>query len=162
MTVYEREILNDLGRWYVERVKDAIMNKPIRRKSVANPDSFEATVNASGRLKESVREELTEEALNVYALSYIDKLVFGQPPGERVEVTAIESWLASKGLDYNANTVTRYISKFGNSIWLEHEGKNSGLLLDIPLEQKIQEVKEKLLLRTIDEIRSDFITTFAA
>lgn len=162
MTVYEQQLFNDFGLWYAEEVKKAIKNKPIKRKSISKPDGFESVVNASGQLHDSVRHEVTDQEVNVYALSYIDKLIFGQPPGERVEVSEIEKWLEARGLNYNARTVTRNIRAVGSSIWNEFEGRNSGLLLDIPLEQKIEELKQQLLLRSVEEIKSDFIETMKA
>lgn len=162
LTNYELELLLDLGQWYVDQVRDAIRNKPIKRKSLHNPDGFEAVVNASGRLAESIREELTDDQLEVYALGYIEKLVFGQPPGERVELSEIESWLAAKGLDYNPNTVQRNIRDVGTSIWNQYNGENSGLLSDIPIEDKIQELKKNLLLFKVDQLSNELAEQFVA
>jgi hypothetical protein len=162
ITLYEEDLFADFGNWYVEEVKKAILTKPIKRKSLHNPDGFEAVVNASGRLHDSIHSIVTEEAIEVYALSYIDNLIYGQPPGASVQLTEIEQWLEAKGLDYNPRTVTKNIRQVGTSIWNEFNGENSGLLLDIPVAEKIEEMKSKLMLRSIDEVKHDLISQLAA
>ncbi len=160
ITIYETEILNELGDWYIAKVKDAIEHKPIKRKSVHNPDGFEAPVNATGKLAASLRKEVDPAMLEVWCLSYIDKLIFGQPPGEKVEVSEIETWLSAKGLDYNSTTVARNIRAVGNSIWNQFHGANSGLLSGINIEAKANEIKQKLLLKTVEEIKQEFSQAF--
>ncbi len=161
ITLYELELLSELGEWYIGRVRDAIEHKPIKRKSISKPDGFEATVDATGKLKSSLRKELKNgQELEVWCLAYIDKLIFGQPPGEKVEVSEIETWLAAKGLDYNSTTVARNIRAVGSSIWNQFHGANSGLLSDINVEAKVNEVKQKLLLKTVEEIKQEFATAF--
>jgi hypothetical protein len=153
MTVFETELLNDLADSYIEQFKNAVKTKQISRKSVANPEGFNAVANASGRLADSPRVELTETSLDVYVLAYIDDLVYGKAPGTKVEKLEIEKWLEAKGLNYSAGSIVKNIKDFGNSIFIEHQGANSGLLDDINLDAKLLEVKQKLILKKITEIR---------
>lgn len=161
MTIFEREMLNDLGAWYAEMVAEAIRTKPIDRKTKAQGE-FSATAEASGRLSQSLRHEVTEESLKVYALAYIDKLVYGQQPSrlDNTTVFEIENWINAKGLDLSAVSVMNNLQRNGSSIWQKHQGENSGLLDGIPLEERIQEIKRSLVLKSIEEIRSDFVSQF--
>lgn len=161
MTVYERNLLEELGQWYATQVKDAIKNKPIQRKTNAQ-GGFSAVANATGRLAESLRYEVSEEAVEVFALDYIDKLVFGQPPSrlDNVSVFEIEEWIRAKGLDLSATSVMTNLQKNGSSIWQQWQGENSGLLNDISLEEQIEQVKQKLALKSISDIQSDFFNQF--
>lgn len=163
MTIFERELLNDLGQWYADQVAEAIRRKPIARKTKSQGE-FSAIANASGKLSQSLRTELDETSLKVYALAYIDKLVFGQPPSRLDDTTVfeIEQWLNVKGLEFSAVSVMNNLQKSGSSIWQKHQGANSGLLDDIPLMDKIEEVKRSLVLKSIEDIRSDFVSNFNA
>lgn len=163
MTIFEREMLTDLGNWYANLVADAIKRKPIARKTNAQGE-FSAIANASGRLAQSLRTEVDEKAVRVYALSYIDKLVFGQAPSRLDDTTVfeIEQWLNVKGLEFSAVSVMNNLQRNGSSIWQKHQGQNSGLLDDIPLMDKIEEVKKSLVLKSIEDIKSDFLTNFNA
>lgn len=153
MTIFEQEALQSLADSYIEQFKDAIKNKPIKRKSVANPEGFEAVANASGRLADSPRVEITETSLDVYVLAYIDEIVYGKAPGGRVEKLEIEKWLEAKGLNYSASAIVNNIKDFGNSIFLEHQGGNSGVLDDINIDSKLEETKQKLILKKITDIK---------
>ncbi len=161
MTVYEQNLLEELGQWYADQVKDAIKNKPIERSTKAQ-GSFSAVANATGRLAESLRFEVSEEALEVFALDYIDKLVFGQAPSrlDNVSVFEIEEWIRAKGLELSSVSVMYNLQKNGSSIWQKWQGENSGLLNDISLEEQITQVKEKLVLKTTADIKSDFFSQF--
>jgi hypothetical protein len=153
VTIFEQEALQSLADSYIEQFKDAIKNKPIKRKSVANPEGFEAVANASGRLADSPRVEMTENSMDIYVLAYIDEIVYGKPPGGKVEKLEIEKWLEAKGLNYSASAIVNNIKDFGNSIFLEHQGGNSGVLDDINIDLKLEEVKRKLITKKITDIK---------
>ena len=153
MSIFEQEALQSLADSYIEQFKDAIKNKPIKRKSVANPEGFEAVANASGRLADSPRVEITETSLDVYVLAYIDDIVYGKAPGAKVDKLEIEKWLEAKGLNYSATSIVKNIKDFGNSIFLEHQGGNSGVLDDINIDSKLEETKQKLILKKITDIK---------
>ncbi len=160
MTVFEENILKDFSQWYIDHVKHAIETKPIKRKGKGTGE-FEAVVNASGRLANSLRDELTDEQLNIYALAYIDKLVFGEAPRQsNFALFEIEQWLAVKGLDYNPVSVATNIDRFGSTIWQQHQGGNSGLLADIPLAERIEQLKQSLILRNTEQLIQDLLQPF--
>ena len=162
MTIYEAQILTELADWYVAEVRKAIETKPIKRRSKGLGD-FEAVANNTGMLAKSLRRELTNEAVNVYAMSYIDKLVFGQQPGTFTSpLYEIEQWLAQRGLEYNSATIAQNIDRYGSSIYQRYQGANSGLLDDIPLLDKIEQVKKQLALKKIEDIRTEIMRAFAA
>lgn len=152
MTIFEQALFEDLATDYILQFQDAIKNKPIRRKSVYNPDGFEATVNASGKLHDSPRIEVTENSIDVHVLAYIDDLVYGKPPS-KVNKLDIEVWLQNKGLQYSATSIVENIKDFGNSIFIEHQGANSGLLDDIDISEMLDTVKQKLITKRITEIK---------
>lgn len=160
MTVFEQNILKDFGQWYVDAVKNAIKTKPIARKG-KGVGEFSSVVNASGQLANSLRFELTDEQLNVYALTYIDSLVFGVPPRKSdFNMMEIEQWLAVKGIDFNPANVATNIDRFGTTIWQKHQGANSGLLGDIPLVERIEQLKQTLVLRSSEQLIQDLLKPF--
>lgn len=161
MTVFEQHILSDLASWYIQQVRDAIKTKPITRKTKKQGE-FSAVVNASGKLSDSLRFDISDKAINIYCLSYIDKLIYGQAPGriDNTSVFEIENWIATKGLNLNAVSVMNNLQANGSSIYQKHLGANSGLLSGISLEQKVNEAKEKLTLLSVKEIKEDFLNQF--
>jgi hypothetical protein len=160
LSIFEQALFQDLANDFIGQVKNAIKNKPVRRKTKAK-GSFSATVNASGKLADSLRVEIDDEGLSVICLAYIDQLVYGAPP-QRIETSVfeIERWLAIKGLDYNPVNVMTNLQKYGSSIFQEHQGANSGLLEDVNIEEKVRKVRERLTLKMIEEISSQIIEQF--
>lgn len=162
LTVYENFLLEDLARDIIAQVKNAIENKPIKRKTKAQ-GSFQAPVNASGNLANSLRFEINESNLKIYCLAYIDNLIYGQPPS-KIDTTVfeIENWINSRGLELNAVSVLENLQRFGSSIFQEHQGSNSGLLSDVNFESKLNQVREKLVLQVVGNIKEDFKTQIKA
>ena len=152
MTIFEQQLFEQLAEDFISQAKNAIRTKPIPRKTKAQGE-FSAVVNASGRLADSLRYEITENEINVYALSYIDNLIYGQAPS-RVETSIfeIENWMIDKGLEFNAVSVLNNLQQFGNSIFQKFQGANSGLFDDIDLTSHIDKIKEQLILKKITEI----------
>lgn len=152
MTIFEQEIFNEIATDYIQQFKKAIETKPIDRKSVGRGE-FSSVVNASGKLANSPRVELTENELNIYVASYIDNLIYGQAPSRvNTSVFEIENWMNSKGLEYSAVSVLENLQKYGNSIFQKFHGENSGLLEDINIESTIEKAKQQLILKKINEI----------
>ena len=162
LTVYENYLLEDLARDIISQVKNAIENKPIKRKTKAK-GSFEASVNASGKLANSLRFEINEYSLKIYCLAYIDNLIYGQAPS-RIDTTVfeIENWINSKGLELNAVSVLENLQQYGSSIFQEFQGSNSGLLADVSFESKLNQVREKLVLQVVEKVKEDFKTQIKA
>ena len=160
-TIYEKNLIQEFCDWYLSMVQDAIKNKPIKRKSVYYPDGFEAPVNATGRLHDSLHIERNELTIEVFALAYIDSLVYGQKPGVNVSLTNLEEWANAKGLtDVSLPAAKSNIKAFGNSIWLEHEGANSGLLNDIPLAEKLEALKKDFVTRKVEDVATELINLY--
>lgn len=153
MTIFEQEQFNWLANEFIAQVKNAIRTKPIKRKTKAKGD-FEAVANASGQLADSLRSEISENEINVFALAYIDSLIYGQAPS-RVNTTVfeIENWMNSKGLEYSATSVLDNLQQYGNSIFQKFGGSESNFLEDIDLTPHIEQVKQNIILKKINEIK---------
>ena len=82
-------ILNKYGAYISAKLKDDIQQKPITKYGVAN---------ASGRLKDSVRQEVSNNVLRIYALDYIFYVENGRKAGKRPPTAPIEQWITDKGL----------------------------------------------------------------
>ena len=152
MTIFEQQLFEQLANDFISQVKVAIKTKPIPRKTKAQGE-FSSVVNASGRLADSLRSEITENEINVYALAYIDNLIYGQAPS-RVETSVfeIENWMIDKGLEFNAVSVLNNLQQYGNSIFQKFQGSESNFLEDIDLTSHIETVKKNLILKKINEI----------
>lgn len=162
MTIFESEILSELVDWYASKVSEAIKTKPINRQTKAK-GMFSSVVDATGNLAASPRKEIGENEIVLYAASYIDKLIYGERPGQfNGSVLAIEDWMRAKGVEYRAESVAQNLLKYGNSIWQEHQGANSGLLDDINLLDKVEETKQRLVLMNMDQIAQSFKEMMAA
>lgn len=169
LTLYEKYLFEDLANDFIDQVKNAIKNKPIKRKRVLKDESgqptyqsFESVVNASGRLSDSLHKTIDDTGISVICLAYIDELVKGKPPSKvNASVFEIEQWMAIKGVDsISSYTVMSNIEEFGTSIFREHQGGDSGLLSDVSFESKLQQVKEKLTLKMVEEISSQITEQF--
>lgn len=152
MTIFDQEQFNWLANEFIAQVKNSIRTKPIKRKTKAKGE-FEAVANASGRLADSLRSEITEDEINVYSLAYIDSLIYGQAPS-RINTTVfeIENWMNSKGLEYSATSILDNLQQYGNSIFQKFGGSESNFLEDIDLTSHIETVKQNLILKKINEI----------
>lgn len=94
LNLYLSQISSDL--------KDMIQRKPVTKYGV---------VNASGKLKDSVRQDIKNAVGRVYALDYIYYLEKGRKPGKRPPTKAIEAWIESKESFKNSsgwNTLKQY------------------------------------------------------
>lgn len=145
LSVFEQYQLKKFSDAVTAKVVDAIRNKKIKRKS-RRPwiGTFEATVNASGKLAESVEGVDTDTGLNIMIAGYVDKLIFGQPPGESVDVNGIAAWITVKDLSFSAKRIAAQIRIFGSSIWQYHKGENSGLFEDVNFEAELDILNEAL------------------
>jgi hypothetical protein len=158
----EEQLLREVAEDFKSQVINAIQNKKIRRRSRRpGVGIFEAEVNASGRLAASVHDEWDDEGVKVLCNAYIDKLIFGQAPGANVNVSDIRQWISDKGLDFKPETIAQQIYLFGNSIWAEHQGADSGLLEDVDISGSLDRLQSKLTphyanlvaLKLIDEFK---------
>jgi hypothetical protein len=141
MLISTELLLNTLGNTVVERLKNDIKNKPVTKYGA---------VNASGKLYDSIRYEVTNnaETLRVYAEDYIDYLVYGRKPGKRPPRDVIRKWIDDKGLepvgiskDSLAFLIARKIGEEGTTIYQQG---GSTLLSDIITDNLIRETRDKL------------------
>ena len=152
MTIFEQQLFKQLAEDFIGQVQNAIRTKPIKRKTNAKGD-FESVANASGRLADSLRLEISDNEINVYSLAYIDSLIYGKPPGPvESSVFDIENWMISKGVEYNALSIMDNLQKFGNSIFQKFQGAESNFLEDINLNDHVEKVKEQLITKKINDI----------
>ena len=87
------EVLAKFGERITQQLKEDIKNKPLPRRG---GKSFVA--NASGDLADSVRYEVTNSSLKIYANNYIYYLMFGRKPGKRPPREVIVKWIQDKGI----------------------------------------------------------------
>lgn len=168
LTDYERLVLDGIRDRYISRVVDAIKNKMVKRARVVRDKNgnvsftpFEATVNNTGALANSVRGEIENDVLLVKANGYIDTLIYGRAPNPQPPVDKIEDWMNQKGLqNYSAWGIARNIAMYGNSIWRVHRGADSGLLSDIDLDAILAQAKEDLKGHYIESIASELLVSF--
>ncbi len=162
-TIVEENELRLLAEDFAEQVRSQIKTKMVRRRSrKPGVGIFQSPVNASGKLAASVHHEWTDEGIDVLCNDYIDKLIFGQAPGEEVSTLDIEQWLRDKGLDgqFNARTIAMQIQAYGSSIWQEHKGKDSGLLEDVDITKGIESLQLRLTKVYADLVAANIIETF--
>jgi hypothetical protein len=109
------EYLNKLGQELTDRLVKDIQTKRVTKYGA---------VNASGRLAKSVRYDVKNSTLTVYAEQYIGALEFGRKPGKRPPRQVIRDWIDEKGIipngiskDSLAFLIQRKIGEEGTTIW---------------------------------------------
>lgn len=155
------EVLNKFGENLVNDIKFAIRNKNL----TGNGPSV-----ASGDLVNSVRYEVKENELSIYALQYIGALQYGRKPtvnpiaGNPTLKERIRVWLDQKGIepdgiskDSLAFLIARKIHREGTSIYQRTQGQSSGLLDDVLNDQLIERIQSELVFSFIVEIRSEIL-----
>jgi hypothetical protein len=155
--MFAKDIFEAIGAKLVERTREAITNKQVTQFG---------SVNASGRLANSVRYEATETRLTVYANDYLYYVQFGRRNGKFPPRNAIEFWLDNKqsaaaNFGWNEATdsqkrgivfvISRAIAEKGTTIYQQG---GSDLLTDIFTPELVQEIKLMLLNFAKTEVRS--------
>ena len=159
LSVFEQYEISLVLQDFTDQVLDAIKNKQIKRQRVSG-QSFSAPVMATGKLYDSVQSVFYDEGGRVICEKYIENLIFGQPPGEQPDVSDIQQWMNAKGISGNAQGIADKIWKDGNSIWLEHQGKDSGLLADINIQSSIERLTQKLTEKYANQVASEIVQQF--
>lgn len=155
------EVLNKFGENLVNDIKFAIRNKNL----TGNGPSV-----ASGDLVNSVRYEVKENELSIYALQYIGALQYGRKPtanpiaGNPTLKERIRVWLDQKGIepdgiskDSLAFLIARKIHREGTSIYQRTQGQSSGLLDDVLNDQLVERIQTELVFSFVVEIRSEIL-----
>lgn len=109
------EYLNKLGQELTDRLVKDIQTKRVTKYGA---------VNASGRLAKSVRYDVKNSTLTVYAEQYIGALEFGRKSGKKPPRDVIRKWIDEKGITPNgiskdslAFLIQRKIGEEGTTIW---------------------------------------------
>jgi hypothetical protein len=147
-------ILDEVGRVVSDRLVNDIKTKRVTKYGA---------VNASGKLAESVRYDVTNngETLRVYAEDYIYYLVHGRKNGKRPPKQAIREWIDAKGIspdgiskDSLAFLIARKIGEVGTTIYQQG---GSDLVSDIITDELVIQVKQELNDRLIALFQSDLV-----
>jgi hypothetical protein len=147
-------ILNEIGQVVSDRLVNDIKTKRVTKYGA---------VNASGKLSESVRYDVTNngETLRVYAEDYIYYLVHGRKNGKRPPKQAIREWIDAKGIspdgiskDSLAFLIARKIGEVGTTIYQQG---GSDLVSDIITDELVIQVKQELNDRLIALFQSDLV-----
>jgi len=147
-------ILDEVGRVVSDRLVNDIKTKRVTKYGA---------VNASGKLAESVRYDVTNngETLRVYAEDYIYYLVHGRKNGKRPPKQAIREWIDAKGIspdgiskDSLAFLIARKIGEVGTTIYQQG---GSDLVSDIITDELVVQVKQELNDRLIALFQSDLV-----
>jgi len=147
-------ILDEVGSVVSDRLVNDIKTKRVTKYGA---------VNASGKLAESVRYDVTNngETLRVYAEDYIYYLVHGRKNGKRPPKQAIREWIDAKGIspdgiskDSLAFLIARKIGEVGTTIYQQG---GSDLVSDIITDELVVQVKQELNDRLIALFQSDLV-----
>jgi hypothetical protein len=169
-------VISNFAKDVIKILQNVIREKPIKRVSRRRVKGkyvdkvFYAPVNASGNLAKTLRYEITETRLSIYANDYIYDLVWGKAPSGSASgidfnlESKISKWMDEKGIesvdidkDTLAQLITNKIQKFGSSIYLAHQGKNSGLLENIINDNLIKDYNSKFTTQLGEDFKAAFM-----
>lgn len=146
-------VLNNIGQYVVDRLKDDIRNKSI------NPPY--PPPNNTGKLANSIRYEVVGGGiLRIYAEDYIYTLQYGRKPGKRPPTSALTNWVKTKlGVSDNkkakgiAYVIARKIGEEGSSIYRKG---GSDLISSIINAKLYEEIKDQLYYEMQHEMMYQF------
>ena len=147
------EVLAKYGEMIIEQLRYDIKNKPLPRRG---GQSYVA--NASGNLAATLRMEVSNGTLKIYANKYIYQLIYGRKPGKMPPRDAIVKWIQDKGIQSTipinslAFLIQRSIAKNGTSLYPQ----GSTLLSDVVGETMINALKSDLFTSFTDEALDSF------
>ena len=145
--------LNAIGQQVTDRLRQDIKNKSLV--------SGYPAPNASGRLAESIRYEVADNILRVYAEDYIYYLQYGRKPGKFPPVNVIREWVQTKlGItdEKERNSIAYLIGrKIANEGTLIYKQGGSTLLTDIINAESIREWRDEIRAIMVTQIQSDIL-----
>ena len=167
LTLYEQQILKKVSVSFIKQVRDAIANKPIDRIGRNRDGSvrqFRSVVNSSGKLLNSIQDEIKDSEIIVTAFAYVNKLIFGDKPGKSPTIDQIENWLVDKKLDnsYEPLSIIYRYHREGSSIYRKHQGKNSGLFSGVTIENELKVAMEALSKLNVSKVADEIFNKLAA
>lgn len=173
LTLSQQILIEKLAESIIDNLKNELLTKPIQRKSVRYKDgvrtesAFQSPVSASGRLVKSLRYEITDTEMVVYADDYIYFSVYGRKPSVNGTkpgklIDRIKQWILDKGITSTveqnqlAYLITRKIHREGSSIYLFSGKKNTGLLENVLTQQMYKDFTDKFTKQLEIDIAEDF------
>lgn len=147
------EILGHYGILLTEKLKDAIVNKPVTKYGA---------VNASGELERSITYTIEGSTLTIWGNDYIYYLQNGRGPNKNQSKEAllnfagwagstfIKDWINDKGLDLNPFAVAYNLGKNGNIIYQQGGSNLVSSIFDEALQQTIENEFAGLLASEIE------------
>jgi hypothetical protein len=146
-------VLKVYGERIIKKLAEDIRNKPLPRRG---GKSYVA--NASGDLADTLRYEVSNGKLLVYANHYIYQLVFGRKPGKRPPREVIVQWIKDKGIQSDipiqslAFLIQRSIGKTGTLLY----PSGSTLISDIINDALINDLSSDLFSEIVDSAVTSF------
>lgn len=170
LTLSTQVILEQFANSVIEQTKEVFRTKNIPRKSVRFEKgvkiekTFSAPVSATGSLANSLRFEITDTKLIIYASDYAYYLIYGRKAGNVSETgqESIRKWIRAKNIqsDISENQlvylISRKLKRFGNSIYLFSGNNNSGLLNNILTEALKKEYNDKFVSQLGKDLQTEF------
>lgn len=136
------DIIQRLAMQYANALRSKPIQRVGRRKGV--PYSFQSPAIATGRLADSVRVETTPDGYAITALSYVHFIEYGRKPGTFPPVTAIESWMKTKGISGSSYAIGKSMADYGSTIWQRYQGNNSGVFDDVDTDKAVEEIAKEI------------------
>lgn len=165
LTIYTRSVLESFGQQITQQLVEAIKTKPVSNFGTS-------PVNASGNLARSVRYEVDDDGVTIYAAEYVYYLEYGRMPtrngGDGTLYDRIYQWITDKGIAPDteqehksmAFAITKTIHAKGTTIYREHRGKPSGLLSDIITGSALERLRQQLVPKLVDQVVSVILKDF--
>lgn len=150
----EKSILHNYGQLIVEQLQLAIRTKPVTKYGV---------VNSSGNLAKSVRYEVTDSKLIIYAADYIYQVNRGRAPGKFPPIDAIKDWIDNKGLSYDipinslAFLIARSIANKGTTAWQQG---GTDIVEDVITPTLLEEIRQDFTEAVVKRITSEIIDSY--
>lgn len=150
----QRLILIGYGEYIVAELKSAIKDKQATK--------FGA-VNASGDLYNSIRYEVDNKGLRVYALDYIFNVEYGRAPGKFPPREAILKWIDEKNLTFDipvnslAFLIARKIARKGTEAFIQG---GTDIVADVITPNLIEEIRQEFAGSLIYSIESDLLKAY--
>lgn len=156
------EILHIFGQRIVDQLKADIKEKSITKFG---------SVNASGKLYDSIRYEVNNGKLQVFGFDYVYYLQYGRKPGKFPPKDAIKQWIRDKGILSNpseselnslAFLISRKIAEKGTTVW---EQGGSDLVSAVVNESLIDDLRGTIVANfetyIIDSFKSSYFAMAA-
>lgn len=137
------QILTNEGERIVNEIKQAILEKKV---TPFGP------VNASGGLYNSIRFDVFNGVLKVYANDYIYYLEYGRKPGRKPPIKPLQEWMNNKGILGNVFALQNAIAKKGTIIFQQGGALNGGLLRDVVNSELVDKIKDRLFVEISESV----------